>query len=68
MVLLAEDMHLVRGALVALLDGEPDITVVAEVGNGRDVLSAPLDQQPEVAVLDFDLPGCDGLSAASELH
>jgi len=67
-VLLAEDMHLVRGALVALLELEPDIEVVAEVASGDDVIPSARRSLPHVAVLDIDLPGKDGLTVASELH
>ncbi|MCO6005489.1 response regulator transcription factor [Actinoallomurus purpureus] len=66
-VLLAEDMHLIRGALIALLDLEPDIEVVAEVSRGDAVLPAALEHRPDVAVLDVDMPGVDGLTAATEL-
>ncbi|HEY0639791.1 MAG TPA: response regulator transcription factor [Pseudonocardiaceae bacterium] len=67
-VLLAEDMHMVRGALVALLDLELDIEVVAQVASGDDILPAARRHQPNVAVIDIDLPGMDGLTAASKLH
>jgi two-component system, NarL family, response regulator DesR len=67
-VLLAEDQHLVRGALVALLRLEPDIEVVAQVDAGTSIVPAALDTQPDVAVLDLNLPGLDGLSAAVELR
>ncbi|OZM71347.1 DNA-binding response regulator [Amycolatopsis antarctica] len=67
-VLLAEDMHLVRGAVVALLAREPDITVVAEVSAGDAVLPAALACRPDVAVLDVDLPALDGIAAAAELR
>jgi two-component system response regulator DesR len=67
-ILLAEDMHLIRGALVALLDLEPDIEVVAEVDNGDEILPAALRHRPDVAVIDIDLPGIDGLTAAGLLH
>lgn len=67
-VMLAEDMHMVRGALVALLNLEPDIEVVAEVANGNDILPMALKVRPDVAVLDIDLPGKDGLTAVVELH
>lgn len=67
-VLLAEDMHMVRGALVALLVLEPDIDVVSEVAYGTGILPAALEFKPDVAVIDIDLPGKDGLSAAAELH
>ncbi|MER5741467.1 MULTISPECIES: response regulator transcription factor [unclassified Streptomyces] len=67
-VLLAEDMHMVRGALVALLQLEPDITVVAEVDDGDQVVPAALEHRPDIAVLDVNLPGTDGLAAAGALH
>jgi len=67
-VLLAEDMHMVRGALVALLELEPDIRVVAEVASGDEIIPAARRCRPNVAVIDIDLPGMDGLSAARELH
>lgn len=67
-VLIAEDMHMIRGALVALLQLEPDLEVVAELDRGDAVLDAALRTRPDVAVLDIDLPGLDGLSAAAALH
>jgi two-component system, NarL family, response regulator DesR len=67
-ILLAEDMTMVRGALLALLETEPDIEVVAEVRSGDDILPQALQHQPDVAVLDIDLPGMDGLTAAAHLH
>ncbi|MER7425833.1 response regulator transcription factor [Nonomuraea rubra] len=66
--LLAEDMHLVRGALVALLAYEEDIEVVAEVDRGDRILAAARASHADVAVLDIALPGMDGLDAARELH
>ncbi len=67
-VLLAEDMHMLRGALVALLDLEPDIEVVAQLSSGDAVLAAARRYEPDVAVLDIDLPGQDGLNVAAELR
>lgn len=67
-VLLAEDMHMVRGALVALLDLESDIQVVAEVASGDEIVPTARKCRPDVAVIDIDLPGMDGLTAASLLH
>lgn len=67
-VLIAEDMHMIRGALVALLSLEPDIEVVAELDRGDTVLETAVRLQPDVAVLDIDMPGLDGLSAAAALH
>ncbi|MEV0012842.1 response regulator transcription factor [Streptomyces sp. NPDC051840] len=67
-ILLAEDVHMIRGALVALLQLEPDLHVVAAVDRGDLIVSAALDAKPDVAVIDVDLPGIDGLTAAAELH
>jgi len=67
-VLIAEDMHMIRGALVALLRLEPDIDVVAELDRGDTILEAALRTRPDVAVVDIDLPGLDGLRAAAALH
>ncbi|HLL37644.1 DNA-binding response regulator [Streptomyces sp. NPDC052773] len=67
-ILLAEDVHMVRGALVALLELEPDLQVVASVDRGDLIVSSALETRPDVAVIDIDLPGTDGLTAAAELH
>ncbi len=67
-VLLAEDQAMVRGALMALLRLEPDLEVVAEVAEGGQVLSAAIQSQPDVALLDIEMPGGNGLAAARELH
>lgn len=67
-VLVAEDMHLVRGALVALLSLESDIEVVAELDRGDQIVAAALQTKPDVAIVDIDLPGIDGLTAAAELY
>ena len=66
--LLAEDQAMVRGALTALLRLEEDIEVVAEVSQGDQVLPAALKSRPDVALLDIEMPGGDGLSAAQALH
>lgn len=66
--LIAEDMHMVRGALVALLNLEADIKVVAEVDCGDAIVPTSIRHRPDVAVIDIDLPGIDGLTAASLLH
>ena len=67
-VLLAEDQHLVRGALATLLGLEADITVVAEVGRGDEVLPAARRTNPDVALLDIEMPGCNGIEAAAVLR
>lgn len=67
-ILLADDQALVRGALAALLELESDLNVVAEVGRGDEVLDAVAAAQPDVALLDVEMPGLDGISVAAELH
>jgi two-component system, NarL family, response regulator DesR len=67
-VLLAEDQDLVRGAMAALLSMEPDIEVVAEIDRGDEVLAAALQTHPDVALLDIEMPGGDGIAAAAALH
>jgi two-component system, NarL family, response regulator DesR len=67
-VLLAEDQVLVRGAMAALLSLEPDIEVVAQVGRGDEVLPAALAAEPQVALLDIEMPGGDGIAAAAQLR
>jgi len=67
-LLLADDQALVRGAMAALLDMEPDLKVVAEVGRGDEVVDAARDNAVDVALLDVEMPGLDGVAAARELH
>jgi two-component system response regulator DesR len=67
--MIAEDASMVRGALVALLGLESDIKVVAEVASADEILSTAHGTQPDVTVIDIDLPGkIDGLTAAADLH
>ncbi len=67
-VLLADDQALVRGAMAALLDLEPDLCVVAEVGRGDEVVAAVRAHAVDVALLDVEMPGMDGVAAAREVH
>ena len=67
-VLIAEDQAMVRGALASLLDLEPDIEVVAKVARGDEVQEAALRSQPDVALLDIEMPGQTGLDAAEQLR
>lgn len=67
-VLIAEDVHMIRGALVALISLEDDMEVVAELERGDQIVATALEVRPDVAVLDIDLPGLDGLAAAGELY
>jgi two-component system response regulator DesR len=59
---------MVRGALVALLELEHDLTVVASVERGDVIVETAKKHRPDVAVIDIDMPHLDGLSAAAELH
>jgi two-component system response regulator DesR len=67
-VLLAEDQAMVRGAIAALLTLEGDIEIIAQVGRGDEVVPAALNAHPDVALLDIEMPGCDGITAAAALH
>ncbi len=67
-VLLADDQHLVRGAMSALLSLEGDLDVVAEVARGDEVVPSALEHRPDVAVLDVEMPGLDGISATARLR
>lgn len=67
-VLLAEDQDMVRGALAALLSREPDIEVIAEVARGDEVVGTACAVQPDIALLDIEMPGGDGLAAAQALR
>ncbi|QLQ11782.1 MAG: response regulator transcription factor [Nocardioidaceae bacterium] len=66
-LVLADDQALVRGALAALLNLEPDLDVVAEVGSGDQVLQACIDHRADVAVLDVEMPGLDGIEATNQI-
>jgi two-component system, NarL family, response regulator DesR len=67
-ILIAEDQSMVRGALAALLAFEPDLEVVAQVSAGDQVLSAAREHRPDVALLDIEMPGMDGIEAAAALR
>ncbi|GLY03952.1 MULTISPECIES: response regulator transcription factor [Actinoplanes] len=66
-VLLADDQHLIREALAMMLGFEDDLTVVAQCGRGDEVLTAVAAHEPDVIVLDIEMPGLDGLSVAEQL-
>ncbi|HEU5027982.1 MAG TPA: response regulator transcription factor [Spirillospora sp.] len=67
-VLIAEDMHLLREALVELLALEDGVEVVGHVASGTEIVPAAERHRPDVAVVDIDLPGMDGVEAADELR
>ena len=66
-LLIADDQELIRSALAALLDLEEDFSVVASVGRGDEVVASALATSPDVALLDIEMPGIDGLAAAAIL-
>ncbi len=66
-LLLADDQNLVRTALAALLELEDDFEVVAQVARGDEVVAAALAASPDVALLDIEMPGMDGLAAAAAI-
>jgi len=67
-ILLADDQHLVRGALAALLDLEPDFEVVASVADGAAAVAAAVADRPDIALLDIEMPGVDGITATAEIR
>ena len=67
-LLIADDQALVRGALSALLSLERDIEVVAEVGRGDEVVATAIASRPDVAMLDIEMPGIDGIAAATRMR
>src|SRR6185312_3008073 len=66
-LLLADDQALIRSALAALLELEADFEVVAQVGRGDEVVAAARSARPDVALLDIEMPGLDGIAAATAL-
>ena len=67
-LLLADDQALVRGALATLLGLEADLEVVAEVGGGRGGRGGRARTSPDVALVDVEMPGLDGIAATAALH
>ena len=67
-ILLADDEHLIRAALAALLALEDDLTVVAQAATGAEALAAARALRPDVAVIDLRLPDIDGVTVATTLH
>jgi two-component system response regulator DesR len=67
-IMIAEDQAMVRQALVALLGLEPDIEVVAQAATGDEALAMVAKHQPDVAVLDIEMPGGSGIEVARQLR
>ena len=66
-LLLADDEDLVREALATLLELEPDFKVVAQAGDGERAVALAAEHQPDLVVLDLEMPGLDGVAAASRI-
>ena len=66
-LLIADDEHLIRGALEALLGLEPDIEVVASADNGVTAAELALQTQPDICLLDLEMPQADGIEAARRI-
>jgi DNA-binding NarL/FixJ family response regulator len=64
-VLLADDHHLVRAGIRALLEGLPDVEIVAEAGDGQEALAALVRTKPDIALVDISMPGLNGLELAA---
>lgn len=67
-ILLADDEHLIRGAMAALLTMEDDLAVVAQAATGAEALAMARALRPDVAVLDLQMPDLDGVTVAKSLH
>lgn len=66
-VILAEDQAMVRGALASLLGLEPDIEVVGEAADGEAAVAVAVQELPDIALLDIEMPVMDGLSASAKI-
>lgn len=67
-VMLAEDQSMIRGALASLLGLEPDIEVVGEAATGDEAVAVAVTTKPDIALLDIEMPGMDGITAAGEIR
>lgn len=66
-LLIADDEHLIRGALEALLSLEPDIEIVASADNGLTAIELAHETHPDICILDLEMPGADGIEAATRI-
>lgn len=66
-IVIAEDQRMLLGALASLLDLEPDMKVVGRAGNGEDALKLVRLHQPDICIMDIEMPLKSGLDAAEEL-
>ena len=66
-VLIVDDEELIRGGLRAIIDAEPDLTVVGEAADGAEVLPLVRRLRPDVVLMDVRMPGVDGIQATRQL-
>lgn len=66
-IVIVDDQALIRGALAALLDLEPDLQVIGEAGSGEDGVEVVRQIRPDVVLMDVELPGIDGIEATARL-
>jgi len=66
-IVIAEDQRLLLGALASLLDLEEDMTVVGRAGNGEEAVGLVRQHNPDICIMDIEMPGKSGLDAAEEL-
>ena len=67
-VVIADDHHIFRQGLLALLQTIQDLTVVGEAANGNETIRLIAEMQPDLAILDVAMPGCDAIEAAKEIR
>jgi len=66
-VVVADDQPIIRGGIAAVLDAEPDLTVVGQAGDGLAALRLAEQLRPDIAVLDIRMPGLDGVAVAAAI-